>query len=292
MSSRPGQPDVPEQAEDDGPARSLLGIALAALWADGREREAEVGALREEVDRLEAFAAIDAAELTGLAVDLREAYAADGLEAFLTSCAEDLEAPVAIAGLTLATDVVMADREVTQEELDVLARIREHLAISQEHADRIAEVLETKHRLALEPTEPEPTAAAPGGTIAHAEASLAIAIGAVRAATPDGGEPDPRTLAPLRARGGMSEQGFEAMRKRVEHRLAEQDPESYIAACAERLEDDAREYAFAWAADIALADRRLTAPEHAYLTEIREPLGIEPSRASRIVDVLWAKHLR
>lgn len=270
----------------------MLGIALAALWADGRERPAEVGALSQELDRLEAFDGLSPDHVTALAADLREGYAADGVDAYLGDRVAVLDEAQARQALTLAIDVVLADREVTEEELAFIDDLRARLGVPEEDVDRIVEVLETKHGLELAATTGPPTDEDEERFIVTSEASVAFAVGAARAATPGTTGADTLDLAPLRARRDISERTLSALVDRVNQRLDDGDVDAYLAACARRLEGDDRERAFAWASDVALADRRLSIPEHGYLTEIRSLLGIEPSRASRIVDVLWVKHLR
>lgn len=270
----------------------MLGIALAALWADGREDPSEVGVLSQEIDWLDAFDHLTANRLMRLAADLRGTYAEDGVDAYLGQRAGLLDAAERVQALTLAVDVILADREVTDEELAFLATLRGHLDVPEEQVERIVEVLETKHGLALAVTEAPRVDEDDDRFIVPSEASVAFAVGAGRAASQEDPSPGRGTLAPLRARGHVSEKTFDALVRRAEHRLDEDDAGAYLAACADRLDEREREHAFAWAADIALADRRLTDPEHSYLTEIRGLLGVEPSRASRIVDVLWAKHLR
>ncbi len=270
----------------------MLGIALAALWADGREHPSEVGVLSQEIDRLDAFDHLTANHLIGRAADLRGTYAEDGVDTYLRERADRFDATERVQALTLATDVILADREVTDEELGFLATLRGHLDVPEEQAKRIVEVLETKHGLALAVNQAPRVDEDDDRFIVPSEASVAFAVGAARAARLDDRSRGRETLAPLRARGHVSEKTFDALVRRAEHRLDEDDAGAYLEACADRLDEQEREHAFAWAADIALADRRLTEPEHGYLTEIRGLLGVEPSRASRIVDVLWAKHLR
>lgn len=271
---------------------AVLGVALAALWADGRERPAEVQALRREIERLDVFDGIEPGHLTALAADLRETYAAQGVAAYLDRQAALLDPARATQALTVAIDVVLADREVTGEELAFLHDLRDHLGIPPAEVDRIVDVLETKHGLPLAATSKRDPEAAVEEPIGLSEASIAFAVAAARAASPGEAGPDRRRLAPIRARSGIPETTFSTLIERVQHRLTAEGADTYLAACADRLEGPDRERAFAWAADVVLADRQVSGPEHGYLTEIRSLLGVEPSRASRIVDVLWAKHLR
>lgn len=292
MTSPSGRRGDSRQAVTTDAADAMLGIALAALWADGRETPSEVGALHQEIARLEVFAGLPAAHVTSSAADLREAYAQDGVDAYLEARASVLDETQALQALTLALDVVLADREVTDEELSFIDDLRSHLGIDDAQATQVIDVLETKHGLALEVTTGPGTDEGTDRFIVPSEANLAFAVGAARAAALEDHHHDRAILAPLRARGRISEKTFDALVDRVQQRLGAGDVDAYLAACADRLDEDEREHAFAWAADIALGDKRLSQPEHSYLTEIRELLGVEPSRASRIVDVLWAKHLR
>ncbi len=71
--------------------------------------------------------------------------------------------------------------------------------------------------------------------------------------------------------------------------LSKSDPLSIIQVVIDILNSDMRETAFAWAVEIALADGWLSEDEKTFLENVCSTLGIDPTTAKKIIEVIKIK---
>lgn len=268
---------------------AFVGLLLAAVWIDGRERLEELGVVRGALENVALLQRVGERGLPALVAASLERFKEHGSQALLDACAERLDEDHRLQAFTLAVDILLADRNVHRDEYSHFKRMREALGVSEERCWTIVAVLETKHATRLAP--PIEPSVSPGQRPSKREALAAFPLAALRA-TGRTSERGPRmngAVPPLPKLGPDERTHLVAL---VERRVNQEGRAPYLRHCALALEDGERLQAFTWAADVLMDDLQLDEAEEAFLHDARDALRIEASEAARILDVMWAKHLR
>lgn len=264
---------------------ALYVIALAALHADDEARPAERRVLEEALSHVQPVTALS----EDRAQALREAVGASQAEpgALVDTCQDLLSDEDAAQAFSLAADVVLADRKVHAAERTLLERLKAKLAVPDDEAEAIVDLLETKHGTPLGEIDlPEPEDALVTLDVSPAEALLAFPIATAHV---DQG-PGPTALPPIRELTELPGQERDALLDAVTRGLDRFGREDFLAGCAEVLDDDQRQQAFVVAVQAAFIDQRMSDREATFLEEIREMLDVPASLAENVVDAVREMH--
>ena len=97
-------------------------------------------------------------------------------------------------------------------------------------------------------------------------------------------------LESCRALEGCDEASLRAAMQKADRLLAKEGESGLLARAAAALRPDLRPTAFCLGADLVLADDEVAPEEHAFVERLRQSLGVDPSLARSIVDVLLIRN--
>lgn len=138
----------PEPASDAGaltPPDAFAGIAMVAMYADGVMSAEEDDELAVYLAKLAPFQGLSDREMTGCFERVHRIAAREGDEALLQQAAAAVPDRLRATAFLVATEIVMADGHMGDEERALLGRVQRALKVDDERAARIIEVLSLKH---------------------------------------------------------------------------------------------------------------------------------------------------
>jgi len=124
---------------------SLLAIIMLAIQADGVFSLAEKEVVRFTVQQIKIFREYSQEELVQKMEESLKAIAENGEEVVLKSAVEGLPAQLYNTAFTIAADLITANDKITKNESDTLNKIQKALAIPEDTADKIIEVMKYKN---------------------------------------------------------------------------------------------------------------------------------------------------
>ncbi|MCS6877970.1 MAG: tellurite resistance TerB family protein [Geminicoccaceae bacterium] len=131
----------------DPHAALIATMVLVAAADEGTISDAEIETMTRLVANLPAFAAFDRARIGEIGRGCAELLAReDGLEIALARIAQALPAPLRETAYALACDVAAADQEASQDELRLLALLRERFELDPLVAAAIERAARARHR--------------------------------------------------------------------------------------------------------------------------------------------------
>ena len=121
------------------------------------------------------------------------------------------------------------------------------------------------------------------------EALVAVALCAAYADGSMGAEENEELseqLATCRALQGVDDDAMRAAMMKADRLLSKEGEAGLLARASAALRPDLRETAFCLGAELVLADEDVAREERAFIDRLGKSLGVDPSLAQRIVDVL------
>ena len=141
---------VKPAAVDDGgaltSAEAFAAIALAAVASDGYLSEEEAQSIPFILSRMKLFKDYSDDMMRRLFDKLLARLQSKGVEALFVSAKDSLDQELRETAFTMATDLVLADGVVTEEEEQFLKDLEDKLEISSELALQVVRVMTIKNR--------------------------------------------------------------------------------------------------------------------------------------------------
>jgi tellurite resistance protein len=128
------------------PAEAFAAITLAATASDGYLSEDEVRVIYSALSRMKLFRSYPYDVMNRMFDRLLSILRRQGLDTLFNTAKESLPYNLRQAAFTVATDLVLADGIVTQEEKDFLNDLYQALDIPSELATQIVQVMLIKHQ--------------------------------------------------------------------------------------------------------------------------------------------------
>lgn len=128
------------------PAEAFAAITLAATASDGYLSEDEAHTIYSALSRMKLFRSYPYDVMNRMFARLLSILRRQGLDTLFNTAKESLPYNLREAAFTVATDLVLADGIVTQEEKDFLNDLYQALDIPSELASQIVQVMLIKHQ--------------------------------------------------------------------------------------------------------------------------------------------------
>lgn len=128
------------------PAEAFAAITLAATASDGNLSEEEAGRISSALSRMKLFRSYPNDVMNRMFDSLLGILKRDGIDNLFNIAKESLSPDLREAVFAVATDLVLADGVVTQEEKEFLNDLYYALSISSDIARQIVEVMLIKNR--------------------------------------------------------------------------------------------------------------------------------------------------
>lgn len=129
-----------------GPAEAFAAVTLIAVAADGYCTESEVRALSTTLSRMQLFRSYPTDVMRKMIERLQSMLQREGIEVLFKVAMATLPDELKETSFAVATDIVLADGEVTQEEEKLLNDLYRALEISEELAVKIIDVMLIKNK--------------------------------------------------------------------------------------------------------------------------------------------------
>lgn len=128
------------------PAEAFAAIALAATASDGNLSDQQARGISSVLSRIKLFRSYSNHEMDRMFDKLLDTLRWQGIDALFNSAKESLPYDLREAAFAVATDLVLADGILTQEEQDFLNDLFQALGISVDIATQIVQVMLIKNR--------------------------------------------------------------------------------------------------------------------------------------------------
>ncbi len=128
------------------PAEAFAAITLAATASDGDISDEEVRNISSALSRIKLFRNYPSDVMNRMFDDLLGILKRDGIDNLFNIAKESLSPELREAAFAVATDLVLAEGVVTQEEKEFLNDLYHALSISSDIATQIVEVMLIKNR--------------------------------------------------------------------------------------------------------------------------------------------------
>lgn len=132
--------------ETFSPAEAYAAITLAAIASDGYLAEEELDGFVTSLNRMQLFKSYSGDVMRRMIDKLFGILKRDGVEALFNTAKSSLPYEMAASAFAVATDLILADGVVTEEEQDFLNQLYAALEIPSEMAVKIVEVMMIKNR--------------------------------------------------------------------------------------------------------------------------------------------------
>lgn len=136
----------PDAVEPLSREEALVGVAMCAAYADGSMAMEESDEFADQLASCRALASLDEARLREAMMKVDAIARKEGDNALLAKAAAALPADLRPTAFYLAVDLVLADDELAPEERFFVDRLRQALAVPDDVAQRIVEVVLLKNR--------------------------------------------------------------------------------------------------------------------------------------------------
>ncbi|EHC17990.1 hypothetical protein FJSC11DRAFT_1052 [Fischerella thermalis JSC-11] len=128
------------------PAEAFAAITLAATASDGYLSEEEARAISSTLSRMRLFRSYSNDVMIRMFDKLLAILRREGIDVLFNAAKESLPGDLREAAFAVATDLVLADGVVSQEERDFLNDLYQALGISSDIATQIVQVMLIKNR--------------------------------------------------------------------------------------------------------------------------------------------------
>lgn len=135
-----------QKGSDLSPAESFAGIILATIAADGYIADEEVQNLVATLYRMQLFQSYPSDHVAKMIGKLMRIIQVQDADTLLNAAIQCLPEYLHETAFAIATDIVLSDGEVSQEEEYVLSKLCNSLSISQEKVNKIIEVMIIKNK--------------------------------------------------------------------------------------------------------------------------------------------------
>lgn len=132
--------------ETFSPAEAYAAITLAAIASDGYLAEEELDGFVTNLNRMQLFKSYSGDVMRRMIDKLFGILKRDGVEALFNTAKSSLPYEMAASAFAVATDLILADGVVTEEEQDFLNQLYAALEIPSDVAVKIVEVMMIKNR--------------------------------------------------------------------------------------------------------------------------------------------------
>lgn len=129
-----------------GPAEAFAAITMIAVASDGYVADAEAQAVSVALSRMKLFNSYPGDVMRKMIDRLLGIMERQGVNALLNAAVATLPHDLQETAFAVATDIVLADGEVTEEEETLLNNLCRALEISEEIAVKIIDVMLIKNR--------------------------------------------------------------------------------------------------------------------------------------------------
>lgn len=129
-----------------GPAEGFAAIALIAVAADGYMTDSEAQVISSTLSRMQLFRSYPGDVMRRMIDKLLGILQRDGIEVLFNAALATLPNELKDTVFAVATDIVLADGEVTEEEEKLLNDLYRALEISEENAIKIIDVMMIKNK--------------------------------------------------------------------------------------------------------------------------------------------------
>lgn len=129
-----------------GPAEAFAAIALIAVAADGYMTDSEAQAITTTLSRMQSFRSYPADVMRKMIDRLLGILQREGIEVLFNAAITTLPDELKETSFAVATDIVLADGEVTEEEEKLLNDLYRALEISEANAVKIIDVMLIKNK--------------------------------------------------------------------------------------------------------------------------------------------------
>lgn len=129
-----------------GPAEAFAAIALIAVAADGYMTDSEAQAISTTLSRMQLFRSYPGDVMRKMIDRLLGILQREGIEVLFNAAITTLPDELKETSFAVATDIVLADGEVTEEEEKLLNDLYRALEIPEEMAVKIIDVMLIKNK--------------------------------------------------------------------------------------------------------------------------------------------------
>lgn len=128
------------------PAEAFVGISLAVVAADGYLADPELDVLITLLSRMHLFRSYPSEVMRRMFDKLFGMIRREGVEAVVNEAIKTLPHELQATMFAVATDLILADGEVTSEEESLLTELSNKLQISDTNADEVIRVMLLKNK--------------------------------------------------------------------------------------------------------------------------------------------------
>jgi len=125
---------------------SFVSIALAAVAADGIITQEEANGLIVGMMRMKMFRGYSSNQMGAVLNKCVNIVQKQGVDALINLAKDSLAEDMRETAFAVATDLALADGEIAQEEKNILTKIQQALAVPEDKAVNIIEVMLVKNK--------------------------------------------------------------------------------------------------------------------------------------------------
>ncbi len=129
-----------------GPAEAFMAIALIAIGSDGFVAETEIQAIQVAISRMKLFNSYPSDVIRKMINNLLGIMERQGANTLLNAAVAILPHDLNETAFAVATDIILADGEITEEEETLLNHLYQVLEITEDTATKIVDVMLIKNR--------------------------------------------------------------------------------------------------------------------------------------------------
>jgi Tellurite resistance protein TerB len=129
-----------------GPAEAFAAIVLIAIAADGYLSDEEINLLHTTLGRMQLFRSYSGEVMRRMFDKLSGILKRDGFEKLFDAAIATLPHDLYDTTFAIATDLVLADGQVTEEEEAILASLCKALELSEEMVQQVVNVMLIKNK--------------------------------------------------------------------------------------------------------------------------------------------------
>ena len=142
----PGQNILKAENGSLNEAKAFAGVVLAAVASDRQISDQERQLIRSTLSRMRLFQGWSEEQYQTMISKLLKMLKDEGLDKFLEISACSLSSKFHPTAFAISVDLVLADGTVTREEKDFLYELQKILALEDDQAQKIIEVIIIKNR--------------------------------------------------------------------------------------------------------------------------------------------------
>ena len=129
-----------------GPAEAFAAIALIAVAADGYMTDSETQVISTSLSRMQLFSSYPEKAMLKMIDKLLDSLQRDGVDVLFNAAIATLPDDLKETAFAVATDIILSDGEVTDEEENFLNDLHHLLEIPEEIALKIIDVMLIKNK--------------------------------------------------------------------------------------------------------------------------------------------------